>query len=161
MTNVYRHSRGAVRSRSAFTRSSLVFAASGQRLYKRGPRTRRERNQAAAAAIARACPVAVGDVEEQARHLALAADGPERAGCLAPRGGGRARGNARGTRRGGRVVRARRRSDASRSRPVAPAAPAAANLHRLGDGERAVAVLEQLREEVGRSGARRRPLRAR
>ena len=100
-------------------------------------------------AVHRALAGVVTDVEERARHLALAADGPDAAVAVRARHRRRACGRPRGDRRRGRALRARRRAD--------PGDPAlgrqrrlqAANFHRLaGDSERAVAMLEQLLAEV-------------
>ena len=124
------------RSRIRFTHPLLASIC-----YEQSPSWKRR-------AVHRALSVAVGDVEEQARHLALAADGPdalaasrleaaaEHAAMRGAPGAGAELFELAADLTPADPVRSRRR----RLR--------AANLHRLGDGERAVAVLEQLREEA-------------
>ena len=114
-------------------------------------------------AVHRALAACVSDVEERARHLALAADGPDAAVAS---GAGQRQPSRRPP--AGRLPRrpssrARRRADAGRSSLGTPATRAGSRLLPLaGAGERAAALLEQLLAEVPSGvGAVRRPLRAR
>ena len=110
--------------------------------YERAPLWKRR-------AVHRALAEAVSDVEERARHLALAADGPDAvvASYL----------DAAADHAAGRGATAAAAELCELAAEVTPADPAlarqrrlrAANLHRLaGDTERAIAMLEQLLEEV-------------
>ena len=132
-----RGARGGCRERasSSSTTSRMRFAHPllASICYEQAPVWKRR-------AVHRALAGAVSDVEERARHLALAADGPGRA--VAVRAGDRRRagGRAWGARRRGRALRARRRADAGRSRRSrGSGACGRRTFHRLaGDGERAV-----------------------
>ena len=108
----------------------------GSICYERAPLWKRR-------AVHRALAGAVSDVEERARHLALAADGPDRVAASELEAAVGAGGSARGARGGGRALGARRRADGGRSRRSQRRRRfRAADLHRLaGDGEQAVAML--------------------
>ena len=101
-------------------------------------------------AVHRALAGAVKDVEERARHLALAAEGPD-AAVASDLDAAAEQAAARGRdRRRGRALGARRRPDAGRSRPRARRRRLqAATFYRLaGDADLAAAMLEQLLDEV-------------
>ena len=113
-------------------------------------------------AVHRALADVVTDVEERARHLALAAEARTRVASDLDAAAEQAAARGAPARRG-RALRARGRADAGRSCPRAAAAPAGGEAATAcGDAERAVALLEQLLERgPARRRASRRPVRAR
>ena len=111
----------------------------------------------------RALADAVADVEERARHLALAADGPDAVVASALEAAAE-----QAAARGATAAAAELYELAAELTPDDPALARqrrlqAANFHRLaGEGERAAAMLDQLLTEVPlRRRAGGRPLRAR